>query len=202
MPDRSCTFDPGNDPLRPISLRPQGLSRVTKVWRQLQGNPVGRSESSDLGFASWKSGHWIRLEPSSIGWMPLLRRLARTLPNSKRSSRLGLNSIAPETFAPTATVSKFPTVIGTRNYFALGSGAFEPPDTAWHSSSCFSAAPVDDESKGDSPQSSVAAAAALVGAVSSTGDVSETSVTDTPVGSSRPRPDLSDLADAATAATL
>ncbi|GMF10223.1 unnamed protein product [Phytophthora lilii] len=59
MPDRPCTFDPGNDPLQPISLRPQGLSRVTKVWRQLQGNPVGRSESSDLGFASWERGHWI-----------------------------------------------------------------------------------------------------------------------------------------------
>ncbi|GMF32588.1 unnamed protein product [Phytophthora lilii] len=48
------------------------------------------------------------------------------------------------------------------------------------------AAPVDDESKGDSPQSSAAAAAALVGAASSTGDVSEASVTDTPAGSSRP----------------
>ncbi|GMF66107.1 unnamed protein product [Phytophthora lilii] len=64
------------------------------------------------------------------------------------------------------------------------------------------AAPVDDRSKGDSPQSSVAAAAALVGAASSTGDVSEASVTDTPAGSSRPRPGLSDLADAATAVSL
>ncbi|GMF26999.1 unnamed protein product [Phytophthora lilii] len=64
------------------------------------------------------------------------------------------------------------------------------------------AAPVDNKSKGDSPQSFVAAAAVLVGAASSTGDVSEASFTDTPAGSSRPRPDLSDLADAATAASL
>ncbi|GMF10187.1 unnamed protein product [Phytophthora lilii] len=303
MPDRPCTFDPGNDPLRPISLRPQGLSRVTKDWRQLRETLWGGQRARTSVSLPGRADIGFRLEPSSIGWMLLLRRLARTLPSSKRSSRLGLNSIAPETFAPTATVSKFPTgtgigpfgphrtpltsppelmleptiltfsfevipwipktadwvsevsvvddrqpwrncwidvpgqhpfnttfapcnppvplfvprgftashrrhyaepaVIGTRNYFALGGGAFEPPDTAWHSSSCFSGCSCRRRvHKGDPLQSSMAAATAMVGAASSTGDVSEASVTDTPAGSSHPRPDLSDLADAATAASL
>ncbi|GMF11534.1 unnamed protein product [Phytophthora lilii] len=239
MPDRPCTFDPGNDPLRPISLRPQGLSRVTKVWRQLQGNPVGRSESSDLGFASWERGHWIpigaiehwlddfaqevgedsaefqailaawiefdrarnlradryrqqvphrywdwAIRPSSdpahippelmleptiltfsfevILWIPKTadwvsevsvvddrqpwRNCWIDVPRQHPHHHLCTlqssgASLRPTWIYPAASPRRHyaePAVIGARYYFTLGSGAIEPPDTARHSSSCFS----------------------------------------------------------------
>ncbi|GMF15955.1 unnamed protein product [Phytophthora lilii] len=280
MPDRPCTFDPGNNPLRPISLRPQGLSRVTKVWRQLQGNPAGRSESSDLGFASWERGHLIPIgaiehlldafaqevgEDSAefqailAAWIEFDRarnlradRYRQQVPHRYWDWAIRPSSdpthIFPELMLePTILTFSFEVIpwipktadwvsevsvvddrqpwrncwidVPGQHPFNTTFAPCNPPLSAQEIISPWAvellnrrtqpetpppaslAAPVDDESQGDL-QSSVAAAAALVGAASSTGDVSEASFTDTPAGSNRPRPDLSDLADAATAASL
>ncbi|GMF22375.1 unnamed protein product [Phytophthora fragariaefolia] len=46
-------------PDKPISIRASGLAIVVKLWRQLTGRAVGRTEHSDLGFALWERAHWI-----------------------------------------------------------------------------------------------------------------------------------------------
>ncbi|GMF39298.1 unnamed protein product [Phytophthora fragariaefolia] len=60
LPETPCTF--GADdyiPDQPISICASGLAILEKLWRQVTGRAVGRTEHLDLGFELWERAHWV-----------------------------------------------------------------------------------------------------------------------------------------------